>query len=169
MAVGEACGAQLSAPHSRLQDWPDAIWRIVRETEEPDSPRYFTAYGRDVNVPVGRLGFDGDTRRLTYAAGSRGDAKTEAAELALIALLVAAEDTMSTRAMENALGPDHARKAIRKATAAAIRHGTVAIDAGPRGAKLHRIAHPCSECGMAVASGRERHEACPTSVEGSLF
>ncbi len=50
---------------SRLQDWPDATWRLVREKDQPDSPRYFTAYGRDVDVPEGRLEFDPDTRRLT--------------------------------------------------------------------------------------------------------
>ena len=60
---------------SRLQDWPDAIWRLVRETDEPDSARYFKAYGRDVDIPEGRLSFDAATRRLTYAAGSRSDGK----------------------------------------------------------------------------------------------
>ena len=46
-------------------------WRLVRENDDPSSPRYFTAYGRDVNVPEGRLGFDAATRHLTYTAGSR--------------------------------------------------------------------------------------------------
>lgn len=64
---------------SRLQDWPDAIWRIVRETDEPGSPRYLSAYGRDVEVTEGRLSFNQSTRRMTYAAGSRTDAKVEAA------------------------------------------------------------------------------------------
>ncbi|ORV69864.1 AAA family ATPase [Mycobacterium gordonae] len=39
---------------SRLQDWPDAIWRLVRETDQPDSARFFTAHGRDVDVAEGR-------------------------------------------------------------------------------------------------------------------
>ena len=69
---------------SRLQDWPDAIWRMIRDNDDPASPRYFTAYGRDVDVTEGRLGFDPNTRRLTYAPGSRHDAKTEAAQLAVI-------------------------------------------------------------------------------------
>ena len=42
---------------SRLQDWPDAVWRLVRETDDPGSPRYFTAHGRDVHVAEGRLSF----------------------------------------------------------------------------------------------------------------
>ncbi|TAM69143.1 AAA family ATPase [Mycobacterium sp.] len=46
---------------SRLQDWPDALWRLVREKDEPDSPVYFTAYGRDVDIPEGYLEFDYDT------------------------------------------------------------------------------------------------------------
>ena len=60
---------------SRLQDWPDAIWRLVRESEEPDSPRFFSAFGRDVNVAEGRINFD--NRRLTYTAGNQDDAQSQ--------------------------------------------------------------------------------------------
>ena len=52
---------------SRLQDWPDAISRMVRETDEPDSPRYFSAFGRDVNIAEGQLGYNPVTRHLTYS------------------------------------------------------------------------------------------------------
>ena len=54
---------------SRLLDWPDASWCLARENDEPGSTRYFSAYGRDVNVAEGRLSFDPATRRLTYAGG----------------------------------------------------------------------------------------------------
>jgi hypothetical protein len=64
---------------SRLQDWPDAMWRMVRENaEQPDSPRYFSAYGRDVDVAEGRLDFDPQTRRMTYSAVSRQAARQRA-------------------------------------------------------------------------------------------
>lgn len=72
---------------SRLQDWPDALWRLVREDDDPGSPRFFSAYGRDVDVPEGRLSFDSNTRRLVYVAGSRRDSKTEAAIPDLIGVL----------------------------------------------------------------------------------
>lgn len=63
---------------SRIQDWPDAIWKMVAEDpEDHSSPRYFSAYGRDVNVPEFRLHYDAATRRLSVGGGSRKDGKTE--------------------------------------------------------------------------------------------
>ena len=150
---------------SRLQDWPDATWRLVRETDDPGSPRYFTAYGRDVDVHEGRLAFDPATRRLTYAAGSRGDAKTEAAFAAVIDLL-AHDEGLSKNAIERDISGDHTQRAIRDAINRAVRNGLVAVREGPRRAKLHSIASPCSECGMPVAIGEDRHQSCPSGPEG---
>lgn len=66
---------------SRILDWPDATWRIVRENDDPSSPRYFSAFGRDVDIPEGRLEYDPDTRALSLAAGTRREARdTQAAE-----------------------------------------------------------------------------------------
>lgn len=56
---------------SRLLDWPDATWKIVREDDDPTSPRYFSAFGRDVDVPEGGLEFTHWNRHLTYATGGR--------------------------------------------------------------------------------------------------
>lgn len=61
---------------SRLQDWPDVTWKIVRE--DPDNPAsvsYFSAFGRDVNVAESQLEFDPITRHLRLIGGSRKDAK----------------------------------------------------------------------------------------------
>jgi hypothetical protein len=150
---------------SRQQDWPDATWRLVRETDEPHSPRYFTAYGRDVDVPEGRLGFDPVTRRLTYAEGSRGDAKTEAALKTLIAILAEHTQTggegLSGRDIEATVDGEHPQKAIRAAAKLAVKRGLVTTTPGARGAKLHRIVNPCAECGMPVVAGQgTRHESC---------
>lgn len=56
---------------SRLNDWPDAIWKLVRDKddENPDlddveGARYFSAYGRDVDYPQSELTYDRDTRHL---------------------------------------------------------------------------------------------------------
>ena len=70
---------------SGWEAWPDAIWHVVRENDDLNSARYFRAYGRDVNVPEGRLSYDPSIRQLSYAAGSRTDTKAEAAQLAVIA------------------------------------------------------------------------------------
>lgn len=57
---------------SRLNDWPDAIWKLVRDKddENPDlddvtGSRYFSAFGRDVEWPQSELTFNPTTRRLT--------------------------------------------------------------------------------------------------------
>lgn len=156
--------AERSRGGSRLQDWPDAIWRVMRETDAPDSPRYFSAYGRDVNVTEGRLSYDPATRRLVYANGSRSDARTEAAHLAVIHLLAdaarAGGEPLSKNAVENALAEQHTQKSLRAGLREAVASGLVVVEEGPRRAKLHRIAHPCCECGLPVATGAERHENC---------
>ena len=147
---------------SRLQDWPDAIWNIVRETDQPDSARFFSAYGRDVDVHEGRLSFDPASRRLTYAAGSRGDAATHAALVDVVKLLATSTESPSGRGIEDGLsGTDHKRTAIRKAIKKSVTDELVTVIDGPKRSKLHTIAHPCVECGMPVASKRERHQACP--------
>ena len=38
---------------SRLQDWPDATWRLVRLNDEPDSPRYSRPTGVMSTCPTG--------------------------------------------------------------------------------------------------------------------
>lgn len=57
---------------SRLQDWPDALWKVVRDKDDeddtldnPTGSRYFSAFGRDVDVRQSELTFDPITRHLT--------------------------------------------------------------------------------------------------------
>jgi hypothetical protein len=57
--------AQRARGDSRLLDWPDALWRLTRAGQEPDSPRFLSAYGRDVDQPQARLWFEAERRRLT--------------------------------------------------------------------------------------------------------
>jgi hypothetical protein len=152
---------------SRQLDWPDATWRVVRETEEPDSPRFLSAYGRDVDVHEGRLSFDPRTRRLTYSAGSRGDVKTEAAMLAVVEVLAehAREDgeDLSGNALEMraAGGGEHTRTAIRAGIKKAIELKLIETSPGAKRAVLHRLAHPCETCGRPVTGGGFRHLSCP--------
>jgi hypothetical protein len=155
---------------SRLEDWPDAIWRLAREATDPASPRYFTAYGRDINLGEGHLGYDSETRRLTYTAGSRRDARTDAAYIAVIALLAAdaktGGDGKSKNAIETQTPGNHSRQAIRDAVCRAIDGGRVEVSHGKRNAVMHHIAHPCGECGLPVLEpGRAVHQSCPPGPE----
>ena len=56
---------------SRLIDWPDVTAKLVRQDDNPASPRYISAYGRDVDMPESRLEYDPLTRRLTVVGGPR--------------------------------------------------------------------------------------------------
>lgn len=154
---------------SRLQDWPDAIWSLIRD-EHDDEIRYFKAVGRDVSVPEGRLGYDRATRHLTYVAGSRNDAKTEAAKLGIIRWLAdrakQGEPSVSKNAIETEIAGTHPQKHIRLGLTAAVTEGYVAVDKGTSGAAhLHRIAYPCAKCGMPVITKAERHLSCPDGLE----
>lgn len=61
---------------SRIEDWPDAIWKIVKEKSDDDSsPKYFSAFGRDVDVPQSKLDFNRKNRHLTYTGLSKAVAK----------------------------------------------------------------------------------------------
>ncbi|MEZ0363419.1 AAA family ATPase [Mycobacterium sp. pUA109] len=155
---------------SRLLDWPDVNWRIIREdADDPSSPRFFSAYGRDVTVPEGRLSFNETTRHLTYVDGSRGDAKTEAALQAVLTVLAADARSggkgLSGRAVEFAVSDEHTQKATRAALKLAARRELTAKAPGERNATLHRIAQPCSMCGHPLAAGQgTRHEECAREV-----
>jgi len=64
---------------SRLRDWPDAEWQLIREGQEddgtaaPDARRYFRAYGRDVDVKEQLLDYEPNMRWLSV--GGHGDRK----------------------------------------------------------------------------------------------
>jgi hypothetical protein len=134
---------------------------MVRESDKPDSARYFSAFGRDVDVPEGRLSFDPQTRRLSLSDGqSRRDTHAEAAAIAVIKVLAAARQPMSGRAIQDAAPEGHSRDAIRGGTEKAVHFGLVKVMDGPRRSKLHAVNHPCESCGMPVAAGGTRHESC---------
>lgn len=64
---------------SRLRDWPDVEWQLIREGQEDnsapaDAPRFFKAYGRDVDVPEQLLEFEPNMRWLSVN-GSDGSRK----------------------------------------------------------------------------------------------
>lgn len=58
-------GSDRARGDSRLEDWPDAVWRLQRDNlDDPHALRTFSAFGRDVAVDMGALRLDG--RRLTF-------------------------------------------------------------------------------------------------------
>lgn len=66
---------------SALEGWPDAIWNLRVDENQDDPGRYFSALGRDVEVPEDRLDGGHAAQRLMTltGAGSRASAREEAA------------------------------------------------------------------------------------------
>lgn len=152
---------------SRLRDWPDVEWRLVRQDDDPASPRFLAAYGRDVNVPESQLTYDRETRRLALAGGSRKDARTELVLEAIIETLTGAAP-MSGRKVKLALAEsDHSREAIEAALRLGQRDGRLIIENGPSRSLLYRV----SGCVRSVSASSgvhpaERVSGCPpASIE----
>ena len=122
---------------SRLRDWPDVEWRLVREDDNPASDRFISAFGRDVDVPESRLGFDATTRRLSIEGGSRRDSKVDAALADVMRVIENATRPLSKNQIERALADsDHPRAVIRRALKAGRVEGSLRLEAGDRGADL---------------------------------
>lgn len=161
---------------SRLLDWPDVSWRLVRDKAEegevdPSAPRYFAAYGRDVNVPEGLLEFEPVGRRLRLVGGSRREAK--AAEiLGPLYDLLRRMPKSSKNAIEKALVPQgHGQKDIRTALALAVRQGLVVESRGARNAVLHSVADGVTRdqfVSSSEARQRGRSEFVSSSIEDEL-
>ncbi len=132
-------GPERSRGDSRLRDWPDAEWRLVREDDDPSSARFVSAYGRDVDVSESRLTLDG--RRLYIVGGSRRSTKAERASRAILAWLREQEGAQTARAIEDAVYEPGVRtqKAVREGLARLITAGRVTVTAGPKRAKLHSL------------------------------
>ena len=147
---------------SRLRDWPDVEWRLVREDDDPASSRFITAYGRDVNVPESQLDFNLDGRRLTIAGGSRRDIKTEDA-LASVKTVLKAGGEMSGRAIKTALkDSDHSRASIETALKAGAKAGALAAKEGERNSTLYSLPSVPVSRSVPTVSRNSHLSQCPS-------
>lgn len=130
--------AERSRGDSRIRDWPDVEWRLVRQDEDPASARYLSSYGRDVDQPESALAFDPATRHLRLMAGSRKDAAARAA-LADALELITAQPGLSGAKIESGLmeTTEHRQKDIRAGLKIGVHEQSIMVEAGPRGARLH--------------------------------
>lgn len=146
---------------SRLRDWPDAEWSLVRKSEDPASARFFRAYGRDVDVPEGQLGFDADTRRLTLLGGSREDAKTNAAVADILELLQNGNQALSGRAIKVALADSHPRAALEAALRTGVQNGALKVSDGAHNARLYTASVPVSR--SVPSASQDAASVCPAA------
>jgi hypothetical protein len=130
-------GPERSRGASRLRDWPEVEWQMVREVEtgargeeaEVDNgARFFKAYGRDVDVPESKLAYDPRTRSLSLAGGTRSAHKADKHVPAVEAIVrkkpgIRAGDLQA--ALKHEAGIRH-NASLVKAVQAAIRAGVIA-------------------------------------------
>ncbi len=149
---------------SSLLGWSDTNWRLTRpavdgDDDDPAAPRYFSAFGRGVDVPEGLITRDGQV--LSYGAGvTRRTAASVAALPAVLELLAAAADAISGNGIETALRDSgHTQKAVREAVKAGIAAKKIFTEDGPRNATLHFL-NPAARVSSSdlVASSSTRSE-----------
>jgi hypothetical protein len=124
---------------SRLRDWPDVEWRLMRKDDDPASARFFTAYGRDVDVGEQELGYDATTRLLTIVGGSRHEVKIEEALPAVLAFIAAEQTPSRNQIVDGLKESGHAQHVLKAAIKAGIARGQIVTTPGKRGAQLHSI------------------------------
>jgi hypothetical protein len=162
---------------SRLRDWPDVEWQLVRKTDDAASPRFFKAYGRDVDVEESQLAWDLETRRLTLIGGSRKDAAVKNVLADIIATLTEAGESLSGHAIKKRLADTHGHNAVDDALRHGREHGDLTHVLGARNSKLYRVSQrprpspqcpsdSVSECPPAYRAGDTGHS--PTNHSLSL-
>jgi hypothetical protein len=133
--------SERSRGDSRIIDWPDATWLLTRQdSDDPRSPRFLSAFGRDVDQREGRLDYDPTTRHLTFVGGNRADAIAEGLWEAIKQVLRDQTEGLSqnaTVAAMQALGPS--KHAAEDALRLAVSRQLVTVTNGPRGARLHTL------------------------------
>lgn len=151
-------GAERSRGDSRLRDWPDVEWKIVRKVkkagnsveDDPAARRFISGYGRDVNVTESALAFDlWRHLTLTEGGGSRKDADTQEALANALDTLARGEQPSFNKLVEAVKEVSHqSRDIIRGAIKLGIKQGRIVTGEGPRNAQIHRIPPPSIERGQ---------------------
>lgn len=159
---------------TRLRDWPDVEWRLVRERgddgeQESSARRYFTAYGRDVEQPEGLVQYDPQTRHLTLSGGTRQDTAADAVIPAVLAYL-ADNPGASGRAIEAAVtAGGHRQRHVRQALQRSVEQGQVDTTEGARRAVLHFLATPeCVSASSASGVSQRAGGECVSAPIGAL-
>jgi hypothetical protein len=149
--VGEAVvvhhmghNSERSRGDSRLLDWPDVLWKIIRDTDEDDNTeggnRFFSALGRDVNVAEAQLDWTEADRSLVICGGGRSDQRAQDAIEDICAVLSRPENSnglsqsqLISKLKASGIGRNVARRAITQAIDTAV----ILVTEGPRRATVH--------------------------------
>lgn len=151
--------AERSRGDSRIRDWPDVEWRLVRQDDEPASPRYISAYGRDVDQAEAAVEFDAQTRHLALVGGSRKEAASRAALAIICGLFDLNPEPMSGNQIEQrTIQHGCTQKGIREALRLGVQDGVLVVMPGKRNAKMYGPAKSSSSVRQTSSSPRQRSE-----------
>jgi hypothetical protein len=139
---------------SRIIDWPDATWKMLRENPEDDSsPRFFSAYGRGVNWAEDQLHYNPERRKFTLTGdGSRKQAQIARLRPPLMKIIKTTPG-LNGAELEKALreeGVTFQKGQERKALADLVKLGLATAQPGPRNSKLY---HPVIQSPQASPRG----------------
>lgn len=184
---------------SRLQDWPDALWKLVRDKDDeddtldnPTGSRYFSAFGRDVDVRQSELKYDQATRHLTLNENAMTRPQATAhrrmvkADEAVMTIITDNPGILKTR-IRKICSEDHSlgrREHVDSAVERLVERGLIVrvkqgnshhhylaetMLTGPSGAASGRFRNPrhpqCAQCAP-MCPGREGHMCPPDPVGG---
>lgn len=125
---------------SRLRDWPDVEWRLLRhDPDDPASPRFFTAYGRDVDVSERELTFNPSLGRLTIFGGSRKDSELQVVSDEILDALENSPGLSATQIDRRLAEDGHTRANTRAALTRLINSRDVVVLPGGRKTKQHYL------------------------------
>jgi hypothetical protein len=122
---------------SRLDDWPDVRWLLVADEE---GNRYFSAHGRDVEVPEFKLEMNPETRVLSALQGNRKVTKLS------LDLLTYLADTPGASTRQIQAEVSGRKTDIADAVEHLLAEGLIRTELGPRRSKLHFLAAEPFDC-----------------------
>lgn len=124
---------------SRIEDWPDAKWRLTRlDPGDDSSARFFSAYGRDVDQPEMELTYSEFGRRLSVkpGGGSRASARLTGLRNEVLRQVSASPGLTKNALMSRLTGDD---KDKRRAVHQLVTDGLVVLRYGPNGSQFHYL------------------------------
>ncbi len=144
---------------SRLLDWPDVLWKLVRQKDDsnpfaeadPTAPRFFSAFGRDVDVKEGQLLYDPESRRLRYAEGSRREARTNGALVTALTFVMDHPGASGRQIQSALMSTGVSQTTARDTTKALVVDGWAVTVDGSKNSRLHTIT-PAGRAKLAALS-----------------
>lgn len=142
LTVHAGWDAERSRGSSALEDWPDSILTITTlDDQDPESPRFVRAFGRDTSLDERQVAFDEHTRMLSLGVGDRGEVSRSRKSEALVPIIVdviraaggsipSGEQLRAAVRAANGTGQD---PDIRRAAAEAHGRGLIVIIDGGKG------------------------------------